>query len=310
MLGSAIGALSDRLDSKFLTAFWLPAFVAVLGGFGILAGLVGADQLVAWIDELDSVQETIAVILIMLAITMVASVLRALSRPIISLFAGEAMPRVVAEWSIRNQRKARQILSRSLLPGKGQHEVSGSSRPYPAVLRQRFPQDESLVQPTAFGNVLETAREHAWIAYAMDGNLWWPRLTPLLPQEFRAMLGGAQAPLMALLNLSVVFCVLAVVAVAAFGFRGGEWVTALIAALAMLVLARCCYHAAVGLATEVASILRVAFDLYRHEILSQLGLETPGDLAAERTLWQELDDRLLDLPSRPTGGLDPTAGAA
>jgi hypothetical protein len=31
MLFSAVGSLGDRLDPKFMTAYFLPAFVAVLG---------------------------------------------------------------------------------------------------------------------------------------------------------------------------------------------------------------------------------------------------------------------------------------
>jgi hypothetical protein len=31
MLFSAVGAIGDKLDSKFMTAYFFPAFVAVLG---------------------------------------------------------------------------------------------------------------------------------------------------------------------------------------------------------------------------------------------------------------------------------------
>ena len=103
MLVSALSTLGDRLDSKFLTAYRLPAFVAVLGAFGSLAVLVGAKQLDVWVSDLDSVEQTLAVVLIVLAITMIAFVLRALSRPIVKMFAGVALPRAVAEWSTRGQ---------------------------------------------------------------------------------------------------------------------------------------------------------------------------------------------------------------
>ena len=63
---------------------------------------------------------------------------------------------------------------------------------------------------TLFGNVLAAAGDHPRLAYGMVGAVWWPRLLPLLPAEFRTSVGVAQAPMMALVNLSVVFAVLAV----------------------------------------------------------------------------------------------------
>jgi hypothetical protein len=39
-------ALSARIDSKLLTGYWLPAFVAVL---------VGPSRMEAWVYDLDSV---------------------------------------------------------------------------------------------------------------------------------------------------------------------------------------------------------------------------------------------------------------
>src|SRR5262245_46917418 len=107
MLASALGALSGRLDSKFLTAYWLPAFVALLGGLGILALAVGAEQMDAWVYGLDAVEQTIGTLILLLLMTMLAFVLRALSRPIVELFAGVALPRTVAKWSARGQLRVR-----------------------------------------------------------------------------------------------------------------------------------------------------------------------------------------------------------
>jgi len=105
VLASAMTGLSSRLDSKFLTAYWLPAFVAALGGFGILTVVVGAEQMQNWIYDLDSVEQTLAVLLLVLLISMLAFVLRAISHSLIEIFAGDALPRVVADWSTRGQFK-------------------------------------------------------------------------------------------------------------------------------------------------------------------------------------------------------------
>ena len=82
MLSSVISALSGQVDSKFLIAYWLPAFVAVLGGIGILGARVGPQQLDEWVNDLDSVEQSLGTLIVLVLITMLAFVLRALTRPI------------------------------------------------------------------------------------------------------------------------------------------------------------------------------------------------------------------------------------
>jgi hypothetical protein len=295
VLSSAISALSDRLDAKFLAAYWLPAFVAVCGSFGILAVFVGPHQMDAWVNDLDSVEQGIGTVIVLLSITMLAFALRALTKPIVATFAGSDLPRAVAEWSTKGQRRARNTAAQVLGADASYPETVSSGRPAQQRLAQLFPQDDADLQPTLLGNVLATATEHPRLAYAMEGALWWPRLSPLLPSSFQAMLGGAQAPMMALLNLSVVFAALAVLGVAVLGLADGQWPVAVAFLIGGLVLSRLCYRAAVSQAVEVGSMLRVAFDLYRYEILRQMALDDPADLTAERVLWQQLTSQLLGL---------------
>jgi hypothetical protein len=303
VLTSALSALSGRLDSKFLTAYWLPAFVAVLGGIGILAVLVGPEQMDAWVYQRDSVEQTIGALILLLLMTMLAFVLRALSRPISMLFAGDALPRSVAEWSTRGQLRVRNNVDQRLGVTADRPESVSSTRQSAQWLARSFPQDDTEIQPTLFGNVLAAASEHPWLAYAMAGGVWWPRLSPLLPPEFQDILAGAQAPMMGLLNLSVVFAALGLGGGAALGLFGGNWSVALVILVGGLLLSWLCYRAGVSQAAELGTNLRVAFDLYRYDILTQLGLEHPADLAAERALWQRLTDEMLlgPVPSSAPG---------
>src|SRR5215207_740060 len=103
MLSSALSALTERVDSKFLTAYWLPAFVAGLGWLGMLAALAGPGQMDNWVNDLDSVEQSLAVLILLLMVTMLAFVFRALTRTIAETFAGAFLPRVVAAWSRRGQ---------------------------------------------------------------------------------------------------------------------------------------------------------------------------------------------------------------
>jgi hypothetical protein len=316
MLRSGLSSLSDRVDAKFLTAYWLPAFVAVFGGLAIVIVFAGPDQVDFWVNNLDSVQQTIGAVVLLLTITMWAFVLRALTQPIVEFFAGAAMPRALAGWSLRGQRRARQAAERVL--GVEPPDARNTTHLQPATMRfgQLFPQDEADMQPTLFGNVLAAAGEHPRFAYAMEGALWWPRLSPLLPSYFQDTLGGAQAPLMALLNLSVVFSAIGVLGVATLGPVGGNWLAAFVFLIGGALVSHLCYRAAVSQAVAFATLLRVAFDLYRHEILKQMDEDVPSDLAAERALWERLTPLLLDIPDPASSSNDvdvppsPSEGAA
>ncbi len=291
MLSSLFGALGDRMDSKFLTAYWLPAFVFVLGGLCFAGGLAGPGRLDAWIADLDSVEQALGALLLVLLISMAAFMLRALTRPTTELFAGVALPRPVAAAFTRGQARAKQrgvlILESSDHPGA--FSVDDMTT---AWLQNRFPVDDSRLRPTLYGNLLASVSEHPRIAYSMEGALWWPRLSPLLPGSFQDTLAGAQAPMMALLNLSVVFCGLALLALLA-GLLTAQWLAAILLCIGLLILSRLAYRAAVSQASEVASMLRVAFDLYRYDILDQLGRAHPDDLTSERALWLSLTREVM-----------------
>lgn len=294
MLASALSALSDRLDSKFLTAYWLPAFVAVLGGFVVLTLVVGRDAMEAWILGLDSVAQTLFALVVLLLMTMVAFVLRAVTRPLMEIFAGAALPRPIAAWSTGGQMRMRSHLVRSAIP---QADGDASTQQVAGWLNRLYPLDPEDVQPTLFGNILATAIEHPKLAYTMEGLVWWPRLAPLVPAYFQDMMGGAQAPMMALLNLAVVLSLLAISGAVVLVLVAGQWLTALAMLLVCFLLARLCYNAAVSQAAEVRSLVCVAFDLYRHEILRQMDLEIPSELGEERALWARLTKELLAIPA-------------
>ena len=293
MLASALTNLSGRLDSKFLTAYWLPAFVAVLGSFGVLTVLVGGEQLDDWVYNLDSVEQTLGVLLLVLLISMVAFVLRAISRSLIEIFSGDALPRAVADWSRRGQLRIKHRMAQSSGVMPDAPAAALTPEQMAVWLKREFPLDDAGTQPTLFGNVLATAAEHPRLAYAMEGLLWWPRLSPVVPVDFQDLLHGAQAPMMALLNLSVVFTALALGGFLTLVLAGGHWTAAIVTLLVCLLLARLCYRAAVSQASELSSLLTVGFDLYRHEILRQMDLDVPTDLAAERELWSQLTLQLL-----------------
>lgn len=296
MYDYTLSTLTEHIDTNFVIASWLPAFVAVLANLGFLTFLVGPDAIAEWAYNLTEVEEFLVLFIILVVITMLGLLLRALSFLIVSFFIGEALPRSVAKWATRRQQQAR---ARALATQDA--PIGTTSSPLRQRVRllieQRYPQDESALRPTRLGNVLATAVEHPWIVYGMDGLLWLPHLTPFLPTYVDDALDGAQSRLLGLLNLSLVCAILAVEGVLVLGVIANHWAAAIGGVIVSVALAWFCYHAAVNQALEAASQIRVAFNLYRQEILKQLGRAIPANLSEERDLWQTLTQEVLGQPS-------------
>jgi hypothetical protein len=293
-LASALGALSNRLDSSFVIAFWLPACVAIFGAAGVWTFGTGFGDLAERLDGLDSITQGFLILALLLGVTLLAFILRALARPIAAAFAGDLLPQFLRSWmrgqQVRKHRARRGPSDQGDEELRYQHEAQRTVR--------QAPEDEEALQATRIGNLMAVASEHPRLAYAMDGLVWWPRLAQVTPSEFRAGLNGVQYPLMALLNLSLVFVGLAITAILAgiVGHLPVAWVISLVGA--GLLLANLCYRAAVSQAMELSSLLCVGFDLYRHEVLRRMDIAVPQSLEEERSLWQALTREVLALQRR------------
>jgi hypothetical protein len=284
MLFSALGSIGSRLDSKFITAYFAPAFVAVLGTLWILVVTTGSERFGDWIEQLDSVEQAIGVLVLLLVTSMLGHVLQALARPIAQLFAGRAWPEPFRRPLIENQRRARARARLKELLSRGD---------------RLYPRDSADTAPTAFGNVLTAAADYPRLVYAMDPYHWWLRLLPLLPVEFQEMLRSIETPMRAMLNFSLVSLYLGCLGAVVLGLVEKSLLTAVIFLVGGVVAADLFYRAAITQATELARNIWVGFDLYRSEILKQLNEAIPTSLEEERALWPRLARRLRELEEQP-----------
>jgi hypothetical protein len=152
-----------------------------------------------------------------------------------------------------------------------------------------FPLDSDLVKPTQLGNVLVAAEEYPHQLYQLDAVLWWPRLAALLPDTLRTQVGTALTPVLNMLNLSMILTVLALGGGITVLLVHQSWWLSAAVFFGGLLLARVCYLAAVSQAVDYGESVRVAFDLYRHDVLKQLHIPLPDNLFKERLLWDKLN---------------------
>jgi hypothetical protein len=203
-----MGSLGKRLDAKFLTANFFPAFAAVLGTFWILVTATGGERFADRVAQFASVEQALAVFLLLLTTSMIAHLLRALARPIAQMFASRAFPALVKNPATQRQLRARVRATVGMaMAARGE---------------RLYPHDPADTAPTAFGNVLATAADYPRLVYGMESYHWWPRLLPLLPVEFQEMLRSMEAPMRAMLNLSLVALYLGGLAAVALGVAASQ----------------------------------------------------------------------------------------
>jgi hypothetical protein len=151
-----------------------------------------------------------------------------------------------------------------------------------------FPKEQERLRPTRLGNVLTAAESYSHEKYRMDAVIWWPRLALLLPAVFRTQIDGEITVLIALVNLSALFTTIAFGMGISLAMVSTHWGLFTLAFVGGLVMARLCYLAAVKQAVSYGKLLRVAFDLHRHEVLKQMQLSVPDNLTDEQLYWQML----------------------
>ena len=283
MLVSYLKELKGLFDTRFLVAYWGPTFIslalAALGGVAAHWGVAAA--LAGW-KALDPMLQGVWTLALLLAVTVLAYLLQAVSTPLVRLYEG-----YWPDW----------------LAG-----LAAKGRRYHQVRRQRlrknedhyrdfywgYPANKSVVRPTRLGNTLTAAEDYPRQMYGLDTTLWWPRLASLLPADVQQQIDAALTPMLALLNLSFLFALLAFaggVALIADHLAGRPqplWLFLLTLPGGWLV-AWLCYRAADTQATAYGDQIRTAFDLHRHKVLEAMHITRPTNLRDERSLWRMLN---------------------
>lgn len=154
-----------------------------------------------------------------------------------------------------------------------------------------FPNESYFVLPTRLGNVLRSFEKYAFRQYKM-GEILWPRLRAKLDKEFAAALDDAKTPLDFVINISFLSGFLSFMI-----FVIGLWYPIAIASRRTAVywvmeifgfafLSYFAYTLAINQSREWGNMFRSAFDLYRWDLLKQLGYKhTPVNINEERALW-------------------------
>lgn len=163
----------------------------------------------------------------------------------------------------------------------------------------RFPKTSSVL-PTRLGNTIRSAENYSERQYNMASISLWPRLIAVINKSYAEVMDASKANLDFMLNAATLSGLLAALLLITgllhpvplvSGGAAVRWLLeiAIFAALAWWLSAQ-----AVGRAAVWGNLIRGAFDLYRGDLLKQLGYSrTPKTPAEERELWNNISSRLI-----------------
>lgn len=281
MLSNMVSKLGGLFGPRFAVSYLAPASVA--GGALAIVGAVemGVGRAVdAW-NEMQASSSITAGVVVIVALVMSAYLLQSVTTPVLQLWEGRYLP----VWLSRRWRAAQGRTAARLA-----EEAEKTDRRAPHPRRYfGFPHDPGRLRPTRLGNALAAAEEYPLEAYGLDGLLWWPRLLAVLPEDLRDRLDDANAPMVGFINLATVLLFIMPASTAILLSASVPWLPFWLPLVVGLPLAWLCYRVAVSHAVNFGTLVRVAFDLHRLDILRRMSIRVPENYEVERALWKQLN---------------------
>lgn len=156
-----------------------------------------------------------------------------------------------------------------------------------------FPWERDKTLPTKLGNAISAFENHPFQVYNIDPSTGWYRLMAITPEGYRKQMADAEASFLAVLNLTAVSYVVSAEFLAVSILWGdARW---LVAGAVACVVGWVAYRYSCDLAKTSGEYFRSAFDLYRLDLLRQVGVRTQDVMTPqqERNLWAEVQDIAL-----------------
>jgi hypothetical protein len=309
MLNAFLQKIEGLFDRRFAQAYWLPVFAAAISALFIWAWGYGLTETwEAWQSlgtaqnpQLGDYARLWLLFAALAAITVLAYLLQALTRPMVQLYEGY-WPTWLRRWATRPSAKRWQ----KLRTRRTQTVDDGNLTQYAALqdrLHHEYPPAESALLPTRLGNVLRAAEAYGGTAYGMDAVFWWPRLWACIPAPVQAEIQASLTPMLALLNLSTLFAVVTVAGGAYMAASQTSWWPCITVVIGGALVVWVSYRGAVAQAREYGQQIRMAVDLYRFDLLKALHQGLPRTPQEERALWERLARWLYNQDRAATKGL-------
>ena len=149
---------------------------------------------------------------------------------------------------------------------------------------------EARLLPTKLGNALRAGEDEAGSQYSLKAVTMWPRLFPHLSAPQAGVVTDRRNQVDIAIRLCVTLAAATLITVALL-FRYGWW---LLLPTATALLSVVSYRAAVRAAISYGEALRVAFDLYRFDMIKNLRYELPTNEEDEAALGDAISEFFIN----------------
>ena len=151
---------------------------------------------------------------------------------------------------------------------------------------ERFPDRESLILPTPFGNTLRAFESYPRVMYGLETIDGWSRLLAVIPTDYRNLIDSAKAQVDFWVNLFFLSLILVIASLSLIGIYRNLpplWLLAIIVIILLISPWR-----ARRLAVEWGDFVKGAFDVYRFNLLDSLSIKRPETRKEEFETWKNL----------------------
>ena len=178
--------------------------------------------------------------------------------------------------------------------------VNGIFSRYRVQIDHAYPSDRNLILPTRLGNVIRSFEYYSDREYGIDSIEIWPRLVAVIPKDYAVSIDDAKTTFDFMLNCSLLSLLLGVLILAA-GLTYPSALSSFTPALYWIVkivslalLSYFFYRLSMERAHSWGLLVKSSFDLYRWDLLKQLGYsQQPKHRLDERKLWEEISRQAI-----------------
>ena len=154
------------------------------------------------------------------------------------------------------------------------------------ILQERYPVTQQPFLPTSLGNAIAAFEDYPRARYGIDAVLLWPRFLPTLTnKKFAPYIQRSKDQFDFLINLCFLLLLFSLESLCVGLALAEDWSLWVISTGIAILTAIAMYKLALLGVYAWGTSVRVAFDLYRYDLLESLSGITPNSLDEEKEIW-------------------------
>jgi hypothetical protein len=156
-------------------------------------------------------------------------------------------------------------------------------------LEERYPKTQEPYLPTSLGNAIAAFEDYPRSRYGIDAVLLWPRFLPILSKNnFSQYVQRSKDQVDFLINICFLLLVFSFEMFLVGLIIAQDWSLWFIYTGILLLVVIVLYKLSLFVVLGWGLTIKVAFDLYRYDLLKSLTCRVPEDFSDERKIWTKI----------------------